>query len=260
MPYVYCNPLHGARSIQVGEPETGAPPTRHGDRPGSSNPRRISRSKRLVRQKHLTNRHSTTNAPWANANSGTNILLQFDDGTYGGLDSFQVMPFQSNMAAYVYNSGSSPNKYAMKFQLPFPPKVDALVALAAAAAVTSTFNAILYDGTTSLASVAIDPHTWPVVSARPVALPLGQEVALQANYDCYLSLQPSTANNVSLYYGDVPSNIYLGATSLVITTYSASRSEGAWSTLNTPRPYGSLRISSADDGTGSGSTIFLAED
>ena len=95
-----------------------------------------------MRQKHLTNRHSTTNTTWANANSGTNILFQFDDGTYGELDSFQVMPFQSNMTAYTYNSGSSPNEYAMKFQLPFPAKVDAFAAFAVAAGYTSTFDAI----------------------------------------------------------------------------------------------------------------------
>ena len=68
------------------------------------------------------------------------------------------------MTAYTYNGASSPNEHAMKFQLPFPAKVDAFSAFAAAVAVTSTFNAILHDGTTFVANVAIDPHTWPGVS------------------------------------------------------------------------------------------------
>jgi hypothetical protein len=117
----------------------------------------------------------------------------------------------------------------------------------------------MYDGTTPMTNgtISVDAHTMhstnPLVFSRQFPAPL----TLAANTTYRLAIKPTTANNISVQYGDVANASYFGAMNGGTAWRLASRIDGgAWAAaVTTRRPHIGLRLSAVHDGTGSGGPI-----
>jgi hypothetical protein len=184
-----------------------------------------------------------------------NVILEFDDGTFGTLDgSFSASAISS--ITYASNTAGS-DEYCMEFSLPFPCKVDGAFVFCQSSAAGSDLSVILYDGTTAMTggTVAVDGNTFNAsASGRKLDVTFDQEIALSANTTYRLALRPDTTSSVVLYYFDVANAAHFQAHSLGTSAVINSRLDGgAWgSATTTRRPYMGLSFSAFDDGAGGG--------
>lgn len=179
-----------------------------------------------------------------------NIIFVCDDGTFGSLDGAYAFSAISNQA---YNSGSAPNEYGLEFVLPFPVTINGVLASINVAS-GADFRVNLYNGDSLMSGfpITVDANATANTGNRltTVSLP---PTDLLANTTYRLSLEPTTANNLTLQYYDVGANGHFGAHPAPLTWLWNSRS-GTWgSPTNTRRPVMALRFSGFHDGiSGSG--------
>jgi hypothetical protein len=195
---------------------------------------------------------SLLTASWAAVAVLPSIILEFSDGTFGTVES--ALPTSTGLSTVNVNSGSTPDEYAIEFQVPAAMKVDGGWFNATAAA-GADFDITLYDaGGSSLASVSVDANTVRSTSVSTTIVTFA-EVTLAKNTTYRLAIKPTTANNITVVQFDVASADHKqalpGGTSWNYTTRTDA---GAWAAATTTRSLiGGLRISAIDDGTGSGS-------
>jgi hypothetical protein len=188
-------------------------------------------------------------ASWAAVSTVPNVILEFSDGTFGTLDG--GFPCSASNT-HTFNSSSTPDEYALAFSLPFPCKVDGLRAAANFAGNDATIT--LYEGTTVKQSVAIDGNAiYTAAGPRMLQVPI-PETTLAANTTYYVAVKADTTSNISLYSTDVDNANHFttveGGTPL---NYVTRTDAGAWDAATTTRRLlAGVRISSLDDGTGSG--------
>jgi hypothetical protein len=189
-------------------------------------------------------------ASWAGANMIPNILLEFSDGTYGTLDGARP---GSSVTGVAFNSGSAADEIAMEFTVPFACKCDgAWIYLQAASG--ADFDAVLYEGTTAVATVSVDANAISAAASPRLCRVSWPEVTLSTSATYRLALKPTTGNNVTAYSINVADNAYLqawpGGEGWV---YTDRVDGGSWAApTTTRRPTMGLRFSAIDDGAGSG--------
>lgn len=195
-------------------------------------------------------------AGWAlGSNAQPAVILEFDDNSFGTLTG--GFP-SSNMAAQTFKSDTAgADEYALRFQVPFPCKVDGAVALMSAAANTGDFDMILYDGTSAMSggSVSIDANAMGLNNSDRVMMAnFSQQVELAANHTYYMAIKPTqTTSNASLRYIDVSAANHFQAMPGGVECYEGKRIDaGAWTDTTTRRPLIAVLISALDDGAGSG--------
>lgn len=182
------------------------------------------------------------------------ILFEFSDGTYGTLDGASIFTAHTTTAAY--NSGSTPDEYALKFTVPVTGVIDG-VTLFLTSTTTSNFDIVLYAGTTALATVSIDGNQWGTLTLTPGFVTIPRTV-VSSGTTYYLSIKPTTVNNVTLGGFTVASNSYLGAFPNVTGFIRSSRVDGgSWSDTTTIVPAIKVRFTpSASSGTSGGSFVI----
>jgi hypothetical protein len=183
---------------------------------------------------------------WSQQGVIPNILLEFDDGTFGTLAGMVPLSANGNVA---YNSGSSPDEYALEFTVPFPARVEGAWAIMQAAS-GADFEFDLYNGTTLIASMAQDGNAIIAAAARTAYAPFAGEAYVVPGNTYRLALKPTTANNVTLYHSDVAAAGHFDAWPLGNTAVLNSRTDGgAWgAAIATRRPYMGLMLSALSDG------------
>jgi hypothetical protein len=187
------------------------------------------------------------------------IALRYDDGTYKHIAPYWYPASALNSATF--NSGSTPDERALKFQLPFTCEVSG--AEVHGLTLSNNCDLVLYDsdGTTPLV-------THGMVAANSVSVSNQYEngrreqftpTTLLANTSYRLAIKPG-GSNVTMYDFSVPAASYLGAveggTNWVLSTRTDA---GAWTDATTKRPWLSLLISGVDvtsGGSGGGSYGF----
>lgn len=165
------------------------------------------------------------------SNVSPNVIFEFSDGTYGGLiDGF---PFKT-LSNHAYNSGSATNEFANQFQINQPLTMAGVRICMQAAGVTSAFNVILYDGTTALQTLAVDAHQLVTTATdRIFSFLFTTPQALLASHTYYVSVQPSSVNNVTVNTITLASSGQFAAHPFGSTAQLVSRSGGAWSAPTT---------------------------
>lgn len=194
-----------------------------------------------------------TSGAWAAASVCPNIVLEFDDGTWGTL--IGAFPC-SAINTHTFNSGSSPNEYALAFQVPFSCSVDGAFFEGVVPAGAS-FSVNLYDGTSVMTggSISVDAHQVQSTSERRAYVPFTAPVQLSINHQYYIAITPSAVTSMSTYSFDVNDANHLQFHPGGKNFNHATRSGGAWAAVTTTRRlYAGLHISHLDDGTGGGST------
>lgn len=196
---------------------------------------------------------SVFTASWADAARMPIIVFEFSDGTYGTLDGAQV--FSAFNTSVVYNSGSANDENALRFTAPSNGVLDG-VRLSLTAATGADFDIVLYAGTTALASVSVDQNTYSPTASGGAYFTF-PPTTLTAGSVYFLSVKPTTTNNVTLAGATVASNAYLGATPQGIEWYRAQRVDGgAWTTTNTIVPNINFRFTpTASAGMASGAYV-----
>jgi hypothetical protein len=189
-------------------------------------------------------------ATWAGQAIIPNVILEFNDGTFGTLDGGWPVANFSNQS---FNTGTiTANEYALQFTLPFNYKVDSAWFLMTCAA-GADFNMVLTDATgTALTggSVSVDYNTTLVAgSPRYCHVTFSQEVTLSANTTYQLSLDPTTTNSITTYYTSVNSTNHFQAMHGGTAWKEVRRLDsGAFSETGsgTRRPVAGIRLSSFD--------------
>jgi hypothetical protein len=180
-----------------------------------------------------------------------NIVLGFDDGTFGTLQGGYPATALGN---HLFTSATGvANEYAMGIRFPFPVKISgAAIYMQQVAGGDCTIN--LYQGTTVLQSVTIDANAISMAASPRLMYVSFPETALAANTLYFLSVAPLTTNSVTTYYADVAAAAHLQAHGGGMAFCEYTRlNGGAWSAPVTTRaPYMSLELSAFDDGSSGG--------
>ncbi len=170
---------------------------------------------------------------WATVNRVPIVVFEFSDGSYGTLDGAYVFSLFNSTVAY--NSGSATDEYALKFTVPVNGTITG-VGVGVTTAASADFDIVLYSGTTSLASVSIDYNTWDALVSSVGYVPF-PATSLTTGTTYYISVKPTTANNVTIGGYTVGNNAYLGGLPQGNGFVRSGRVDaGSWSDTTTVLP------------------------
>jgi hypothetical protein len=168
-----------------------------------------------------------------------NIILEFNDGTFGTL--MGAFPC-SAVGTISYNSGSSPNEYALEFTFPGPVTIDAGGGIWLHEAAGTDIDMIVYDGTSAMSGGSrslegnMANNTTGGAGTRTSFAPFDGLITLAASTTYRLGIKPTTANSVSLSYFDVANashlQAHIGGAEWAITSRTGA---AAWSAPTTTR-------------------------
>lgn len=188
-----------------------------------------------------------------------NVVIEFDDGTLGFLDGGFISS-NTAFATTSFDSGSTPDEYALIFQLPVPVTVDALMAIIQLDEVdSSAFDLILYSdplgSPSAIDTISVDPNMSVQDGVQRrflLTLPTARNLTANTNYA--VAIRPTTANNVTLQSYSVATANHWKGHPLGTSCYMATRSDqtGAFTPTTTSRIFAGVRIAKVDDGAGSG--------
>lgn len=192
-------------------------------------------------------------ASWAAVTQYSNILLEFDDGSFGTLsDAYPC----ATINTHTFNSGSSPNEHALAFTVPFKCKVDGIYAWMNSTAATADFDLVLYDSTpTALASCSFDSNA---LRSTIGGYHIGEitEQTLNAGTQYYITVKPTTANNCAVYSFDVNAANHFQAWPGGTSWQYSTRSGGSFAAHTTTRRLmAGIRISALSDDASSGGSV-----
>ena len=179
-----------------------------------------------------------------------------------------LSPLSDSLTLTAFNSGSSPNARALRFQVPFKCRAVGARIMLGNFAAGSNFTVSLFDATgdtdaEALAQCALDGDFAPSTTADgQVEVWFDDRPTLSAATTYYVEVRPDTANSLTLF--EVPTG-GTGAPANAIKCFSHQSTElylatrtwtagtaGAWSTSTTVYPGIQLLIDQVDDGAGSG--------
>ncbi len=184
-------------------------------------------------------------------------LIEFDDGTYGSLGP--ALPLNGIGNASTINTGSTPDEVALKIT---PNTTLGAVGICAENPYSTSggdADFVLYEGTTSLASVSVDAQRFfgTSTSWQYCAL-FSSRVTLNAGTTYYAALKPTTANNIRILTSTAADagyfSVFGGGTNV---TYSTRTDAGAWSDTTTTRPGIWLLIDQAGSTSGSSGGSYV---
>lgn len=181
-------------------------------------------------------------------------VLEFDDGTYGSLGFCDPA---KTITSVTYNSSTGTyDEYGRVINLPFKFTVAGIWANGAPAAAAGDFDLVLYEGTTSRASVSLDGNHFDTVNNNVIIGHFPTPYECAANTDYVIAFKPTTINNVKLNYYTVDSNGLLAVTSGGINSHMVKRLDaGSWTDDTTSCPYMGVIISQVDDGASAGGGV-----
>lgn len=192
---------------------------------------------------------SNSGTAWAKLVTSTPILaLKYDDGTYGVLES-PIYP-ASAYNARTFNSGSAADERGLLFQVPFP---ASLAGCQIRIDSDNAFDIVLYNAADSVVdTITVTPGIFGSTSALNGVYSFASSITLTPNANYRLVVKPG-ASNVSIYDFDCNSQAIREAVEGGPTWMSTNRVDaGAWTDVNTNRPFISLIFDGFDDGAGGG--------
>lgn len=198
-----------------------------------------------------------------------NVVIEFDDGTIGWIEGGLVNATISGSTLYnttSFDSGTSPDEYAMVFRFPGPVTIDAVTFIAnPEGSANSTFEVIIYSGAglaetpVALATITVDPNQNTGNNThRRYFLTLPTALDLTANAWYALAIRPTTTNNVSIFTFDVAAAAHWKAHALGTDCFLGGRTNqsGAFGQTTTSRMIAGVRVSKISDGSGGGSASY----
>lgn len=196
-----------------------------------------------------------TGGVWAGQACTPNIVLEFDDGTFGTLNGSMVNA--SPTINVSLNTGSAEDEVGQLFQFPYPVKVGGARCLMGWTNTSSDCDVILYEGTTVRRSSSIDASKIGLDTTRPLPV-VWEPWEFAANTPFRIVVKPTTANNVQVYYQTLNDanhrTLRGGGTNCAAT----SRVDGgAFTDLTTRMMFISAELVGFSDGGGGGGSAPL---
>jgi hypothetical protein len=189
---------------------------------------------------------------WAKSATAPTCVLEYSDGSFGFIPGCQP-GIGTNVD---FNSGSSPNERALKFESPVPFQCGGFGFLGR---LTGDADMVLYDAAlTPLSTISFDTSLKTSTADIKVAGLCSTDVSIAANTVYYLSVKPTSVTNVRLVWMDVGAaswlNQYHGGSAF---RYADRTGAGAFTEISTRRPVIFMLPSGFSDGVGGGSgSIF----
>lgn len=175
----------------------------------------------------------------------------------GIVPDMNTAPF-SDLGTYSFTASTTPDEYALKFQVPFPARVRGFVLMGGADA-GGEFDVVLYDSANNVLGSRSYPASAVVTSAE-VRGTFPSAVTISKDSIYRLAMKPTTANNVYVNYFQVAStaiwNAIPGGTGLI----QSSRTDGgSWTDVTTRRPGITVVFDQFDDAprTAKGQDIWV---
>lgn len=196
-----------------------------------------------------------TSGSWGEQSVIPNLILEFDDGTFGTLDGAYALSAINNHS-FKSDTGTS-DEFAVVVNVPVPVTIDGLYCYVQPSTTAADYELILYSGTTAVATVTVDANTI-AAAYRQITVPIAP-VDLSANTDYYVAVRPNQATaTVATYSYDVNDANHLTVASGGIACQYATRlDQGSWAAKTaTRRLLAGVRISRVHDGTGGGGSVF----
>lgn len=211
--------------------------------------------------------HESLNCYVADASTGTYtksatgvplMVLKYDDGTYvAPYTGFTTFPVTA-LTLTSYNSGSTPDEYAVRFQMPFSCRVAGLWARVDP---NDDLELVLYNGTTAEKTISIDKDNVRATTPGYVFGLFATQYTISANTTYRVAVKPTTTTNIQITRFTGTSASVLAAIPGGAEWYESTRTDaGAWSDTTTSQPMAGLIIDGIDigsGGTGGGSFAFV---
>jgi hypothetical protein len=165
------------------------------------------------------------------------VMIEFDDGTIGYFSDLSLPVLETNVA---YNSGSTPDEYALIFQVPFAARVTALLAGLGDIDAGETGEIILYSDPlgTPVAERTLSlgaPDTGQISTAASLAMmPLLTTYDLAANTDYAVAVRATSVGSRVIAQIGLPIAAARAAFPFGTTMQGGSRTDqtGAFGTLS----------------------------
>ena len=191
---------------------------------------------------------------WALQTGVPNVVLEFDDGSFGTLDGSAPM---SALNTHTYSSSSNPDEYALEFVVTAPVKIDAIWAVVGPGSASANLDLVLYSGTTALQTVSVDGNTAGASNNRQLLVPI-PETELSTGTTYRIAVKPTTTNNVNAFSFDVDDANQLVCNGGTGMTYTTRVDAGSWAAATATRClFAGYRVSSIHDGTGGGGGMLV---
>lgn len=149
-------------------------------------------------------------ATWSRANSPPCLMIEFDDGAFGYIVGGGTL--STSNTPQVYNSGTgTADEYGNIFSFPYPVVMDGIWFNGNPNTASADFEVCLYSdplGTPVLIeAITFDAsRSSDVASPRQMSLLFSTPRELLQNTTYGLTVRPTTADDVTTYYFDVPAN------------------------------------------------------
>lgn len=209
---------------------------------------------------------------WTQLASNLCMIIEFSSG--GVMYVPGVSPVDSGSGIGGFNSGSSPDEYALQFRVPFKCRAIGMYFVSSNIASSANFTASLWPASSTvdgdaLAQVALaDQSVINTTQEGPMYLFFGSAVTLLPGTTYYVGVRADDAtNSIDFYQQVAPGGITNAMRGFPIptdgNTFRASRtwtagSAGAWTNATTTLPLMGLIIDQLDDGAGGGGGMRLA--
>ena len=172
-------------------------------------------------------------ASWVKQNNTFFATIGYTGDVY--YPTLGILPVASGGASsIVYNLDTATfDEYGIHINIPVPARAVGIWVVPALAA-GADFEAILYQGTTALKTIAYDGDGAVSAVARQFFLFFPTTQDLTANTDYYIAIRPTTVNNVTFYYFTAPSVAAAAQFHGGAGAYRVKRlDQGAWTTSET---------------------------
>jgi hypothetical protein len=191
---------------------------------------------------------------WTKSANAVPLAVRYSDETYPPLNTFPV----SALAATTFNSGSTPDERGLKFTLPFPARLSAVLlnGIYAGGATITVYDS---DGTTVLTSLVIDPEQMGGALAGPARFLLPATCSLSKDVAYRVTLLPSSVTDNTLVNLTCASAALLDALDGGQAFHLTTRTNGgAWDdTLTAQRPLIHLVLDAFDDAAQNGGAVHF---
>jgi hypothetical protein len=194
------------------------------------------------------------------------ITLVFDDGTVGWLDNH---PAAVATTSSTFSSSSTPDEYALVFQIPFRSAAVGLMCFLSSVAATDDFELILYSdplGTpVAERTLTQDADLLEITAGQMYSRPFTSAYTLEPNTNYAIALRPTTTNTLAFYrYQYNTGNGALRGTTALGTNwsqYTRSDNTGAFGSQDTTiLPLFGVWLSQlSDDAGGGGGTVVVPQ-
>lgn len=173
------------------------------------------------------------------------VGLEYSDGSFAAIA--QVWPINA-INTHTYNNGSTPDEYALKFQLPVGAR---LAGVWLWADTDGDFDLVLYDNSsTALLTKSFDKDNRQGTGIGFHFLRFGGSQAISANTTYQLAIKPTTATSLTIYSFDVNSAALLDQLSGGQNFNHSTRTDaGAWTDTATRRLFIGLMLDGIDVGS-----------